>query len=398
MTSVPQVRAGRASTVFDRTLFDDDHAAYRESFRRFLTEEVVPHDAEWQAAGIVPKQVFRKASEKGFVAPAVPEEYGGAAAADFRFNVVLSEESCSPAAMGFGMGLTLHNNVALPYVLAAATDEQRARWLPGIASGDLLMALAMTEPGTGSDLAALSTRAVRSGDTYTVNGAKTFITNGVNADLIITAVRTGSEDRHRGISLLMIDGDTAGMQRGRNLDKLGMHAQDTAELFFDDVVVPVENLLGQEGEGFFQMTAHLAQERLSIAINAIASARLALELTLEYVKERRAFGRTIGSFQHSRFTLAEMRTELEIGQVFLDRCTQDHLDGALTPEHAAMAKWWCTELQGRVVDRCVQLHGGYGYMLEYPIAQLYADARVTRIFGGSTEIMKEIIGKADGLG
>jgi alkylation response protein AidB-like acyl-CoA dehydrogenase len=388
----------RRSNKFERTLFGEEHDALRESFRRFLDKEIAPFEEQWRRDGIVPREMYRRAGAAGFLAPAVPEEFGGAGVDDFRFNVVLTEESAKCTTMGFGAGIALHNNVALPYILAAATEEQRRRWLPGIASGDLLTALAMTEPGAGSDLAGITTRAVRTGDAYVVSGAKTFITNGINAELYITAVRTDPSQPHRGISLLMIDGDAPGFERGRNLEKLGMHSQDTAELFFDDVIVPVENLLGKEGEGFFQMTSHLAQERLSIAVSAIAQARAALELTLDYVRERQAFGRPIGTFQNSRFSIAEMRTELEIGQVFVDRCVMDHVAGGLSPEHAAMAKWWCTEMQGRVVDQCVQLHGGYGYMLEYPITQYYADARITRIFGGSTEIMKEIIGKAERLG
>jgi alkylation response protein AidB-like acyl-CoA dehydrogenase len=378
-------------------MFDDEHVAFRDSFRRFLEKWVVPHEAQWQRDGIVPRDIYRKAGAAGFLAPSVPEEYGGAGVDDFRFNVIMSEEGSRCTTMGVGAGIALHNNVALPYILAEADSEQRRRWLPGIVSGDLLLALAMSEPGAGSDLAAITTRAVRDGDEYVVNGAKTFITNGINAELYVTAVVTDRNAGHRGISLLVMEGDADGFVRGRNLEKLGMHSQDTAELFFDDVRVPVANLLGREGEGFFQMVRHLAQERLSIAVSAIAQTRAALDVTLQYVRDRKAFGRPIGSFQHSRFKLAEMRTELEIGQVFVDRCVQDHLAGDLTPEHAAMAKWWTSELQGRVVDACVQLHGGYGYMLEYPITQYYADARITRIFGGATEIMKEILAKAEGL-
>jgi len=381
-----------------RTLFDAQHDAFRESFGRFLDREVVPHVDGWERAGIVPRDLFRRAGSHGFLAMAVPEEYGGAGVDDFRPNAVVNEETQQrTGATGVTLGFTLHNDVALPYFLDHTTPEQRRRWLPGIASGDLLTAIAMTEPGMGSDLAGLPTRAVRRADHYVVSGAKTFITNGINADLYITAVRTDTAQRHAGISMLVIERDRPGFARGRNLEKLGLHSQDTAELFFDDVEVPVDNLLGGEGEGFAHMVTHLPQERLSIAVTAVAAASAALEWTLAYVKERRAFGQPIGTFQQPRQTLAELRTEVEIARVFLDRCIEAQCTGSLTAEQAAMAKWWCTELQGRVVDRCVQLHGGYGYMLEYPIARAYADARVTRIFGGATEIMKEIIGRADGL-
>jgi long-chain-acyl-CoA dehydrogenase len=296
-----------------------------------------------------------------------------------------------------GLGITLHNDICLPYFLRYGTDEQRARWLPGIASGELVTAIAMTEPGVGSDLASMSTTAVRDGDHYVVNGAKTFITNGINADLVITAVKTDPSQRHQGMSLLVLERGMTGFERGRNLDKIGMHAQDTAELSFTDVAVPVTNLLGTEGNGFLQLVSNLPQERLSIACTGIAAATQALAWTADYCRSRNAFGQPVGSFQNSRFVLAEMQTEIEIGQTFIDRCVLARNDGELTAEEAAMAKWWCTELQKRVVDRCVQLHGGYGYMREYPIARAYADARVTTIYGGTTEIMKEIIGRSMGF-
>jgi alkylation response protein AidB-like acyl-CoA dehydrogenase len=298
---------------------------------------------------------------------------------------------------GFGLGLTLHNDICLPYFLAYCDDEQKQRWLPGIASGELITAVAMTEPGIGSDLASMSTRAIRDGERYVVDGAKTFITNGINADLVITAVKTDPAQRHRGISLLVVESGTPGFGRGRNLEKLGLHAQDTAELHFAEADVPVANRLGEEGAGFGYLVANLAQERLSIAIAAVAAAAGALEWTLAYVKERQAFGQPIGAFQHSRFTLAEVKTEIDLGQVFLDRCVELLDEDRLSVEDAAEAKWWCTEMQGRVMDRCLQLHGGYGYMTEYPISRAYADARITRIYGGTTEIMKEIIGRSLGL-
>jgi alkylation response protein AidB-like acyl-CoA dehydrogenase len=285
----------------------------------------------------------------------------------------------------------------LPYFLAYCTDQQRARWLPGIADGSLITALAMTEPGIGSDLASMSASARREDGHYVVNGAKTFITNGINADLVIVAVKTDPSERHHGISLLVVERGMEGFERGRNLEKLGMHAQDTAELFFADVHVPAENLLGEEGSGFRQLVANLAQERLSIAIAGVAAAQAALDWTLDYVKQRAAFGQPIGSFQSARFALAEIKTEVELATAFVDQAVMALVRGELSAEDAAMAKWWCTELQGRVVDRCVQLHGGYGYMLEYPIARAYADARVTRIYGGTTEIMKEIVGRSLGV-
>jgi alkylation response protein AidB-like acyl-CoA dehydrogenase len=296
-----------------------------------------------------------------------------------------------------GLGLTLHNDICLPYFLHLTNDDQKHRWLPGICAGQLITAVAMTEPGIGSDLASIATTAIRDGDHYVVNGSKTFITNGINADLVITAVKTDPNQRHRGISLLVVERDTVGFERGRNLEKVGLHAQDTAELFFTDARVPAANLLGDEGDGFRQLVTNLPQERLSIAITAVAAAAFTFQRTLEYVKERTAFGQSIGSFQNSRFRLAEMATEIEIGQSFVDRCVLALNDRDLTAEEAAMAKWWCTELQGRVADTCVQLHGGYGYMMEYPVARAFTDARVTRIYGGTTEIMKEIVGRSLGV-
>jgi alkylation response protein AidB-like acyl-CoA dehydrogenase len=378
-------------------LFDDEHELFRESFRRFADKEMAPHHEEWERDGIMPRAVFAAAGSHGFLGMAIPTEYGGGGVDDFRYNLVIAEEIQRAGVNAAGLGLTLHNDICLPYFLRYCTDEQRARWLPGIASGELITAIAMTEPAIGSDLASMATTALRDGDHYVVNGAKTFITNGINADLVITAVKTDPSQRHTGMSLLVLERGMAGFERGRNLDKIGMHAQDTAELFFTDVDVPAGNLLGDEGEGFLQLVANLPQERLSIAATAVAAASQALAWTLDYCKERSAFGQPIGSFQNSRFALAEMRTEIELGQTFIDRCVLALNAGELTAEEAAMAKWWCTELQKRVVDRCVQLHGGYGYMREYPIARAYADARVTTIYGGTTEIMKEIIGRSLGV-
>jgi alkylation response protein AidB-like acyl-CoA dehydrogenase len=380
-----------------RTLFDDEHDQLRSSFRQFLDKEVVPNIAAWETAGLVDRELFRKAGAAGFLGFAAPAEHGGADSDDFRFNLVIGEEVQAVGAGGAGLGLTLHNDICLPYFLSLANDEQKARWLPGICSGELITAIAMTEPGIGSDLASMSTTAIRDGDAYVVNGSKTFITNGINADLVITAVKTDPSQKHRGISLVVLERGMEGFERGRNLEKLGLHSQDTAELFFTDVRVPVANLLGQEGGGFGHLVTNLPQERLSIAAAGVSAARAALGWTVEYCKERQAFGQPIGSFQNSKFVLAECTTEVEVAQAFVDQCVVALNGGELTAEEAAMAKWWCTELQKRVVDRCLQLHGGYGYMLEYPIARAYADARITTIYGGTTEIMKEIISRSLGF-
>jgi alkylation response protein AidB-like acyl-CoA dehydrogenase len=380
-----------------RTLFDDEHDLFRDSVRRFIAAEAAPHNERWERAGIVDRELFTAAGAHGFLGMAVPERYGGGGVDDFRYNLVIAEEVQSGGINAVGLGWTLHNDICLPYFLSLCTDEQKERWLPGICSGELITAIAMTEPGIGSDLASMTTTARRDGDDYVVNGSKTFITNGINADLVITAVKTDPTQRHRGMSLVVVERGMEGFERGRNLDKIGMHAQDTAELFFTDVRVPVANRLGDEGEGFRHLVTNLPQERLSIAATGVAAAKAVLDDTLGYVKERQAFGQPIGTFQNSRFRVAEMATEIEIAQSFIDRCVLALNDGELTAEEASMAKWWCTELQGRVADACVQLHGGYGYMTEYPVARAYADARITRIYGGTTEIMKEIIGRSLGL-
>ncbi len=383
-----------------RNLFEDVHEDFRASFRTFLEREVLGEEGrygEWEREGLIPREVFERAGRGGFMAMAAPERYGGAGAEDFRFNLVIGEE-CQRAGVGsFGLGITLHNDICLPYFLTYCNAEQRERWLGGIVSGELITAIAMTEPGIGSDLASMSTRAKREDDHFVVDGSKTFITNGINADLVITAVKTDPSQRHRGISLLVIERGMEGFERGRNLEKIGQHAQDTAELSFAEVRVPVENLLGEEGEGFRYLVSNLPQERLSIAAVAVAAAEAALGWTLAYVRERQAFGQSIGSFQASRFTLAEVRGEVDVARAYIDRCAQALDAGELTAEDAATAKWWCTDLQGRAIDRCLQLFGGYGYMSEYPIARAYADARVTRIYGGANEIMKEIVGRSLGL-
>jgi alkylation response protein AidB-like acyl-CoA dehydrogenase len=377
-----------------RTIYDGDHELFRDSARAFAERELVPHVEEWERAGIVPREVFTRAGEAGLLGMAVPEAFGGAGVEDFRFNAVITEAFTEAGVGSSGGSVGLHNDVCLPYLIHSTTDEQKARWLPGTVSGAIMTAIAMTEPGTGSDLAGIQTTAIREGDHYVLNGAKTFITNGINSDLVIVAAKTDPSQSHSGLSLLVVERGMEGFTRGRNLEKLGLHAQDTAELFFDDVRVPVANLLGAEGTGFFQLVDKLPQERLSISVGAVAASEVTLAQTISYVKERTAFGKPIASFQATRFALAEMQTEVEIARVFVDRQVEALNAGELTAEEAAMGKWWTTELQGRVVDRCLQLHGGYGYMMEYPVARAYADARVQRIYGGTNEIMKEIIGRS----
>ncbi len=380
-----------------RAIFDDDHEAFRESFRAFVAKEIAPHYLEWEAAGIAPREMYRSAGRYGFCGMSIPEQYGGGGSTDFRFNQVLGEELAAAGIGGAGLGLTLHNDITAPYFTEYCTDEQAARWLPGIASGELITAIAMTEPGTGSDLAGIATTAIRDGDEYLVSGSKTFITNGINADLVIVAAKTDPGERHGGLSLLVVERGMDGFERGRNLDKIGMHSQDTAELFFNEVRVPVANRLGDAGRGFRYLTANLAQERLSLAITGVASARAALAWTIEYVQERTAFGTSIGTFQNTKFELAEVATEIDVGQAYVDQCVLELNAGSLTAAKAAQAKYWCTDLQKRAADRCLQLFGGYGYMTEYPIARNFVDARVTSIYGGTNEVMKTIIAKSLGL-
>ena len=379
-----------------RTVFEPEHEMFRESARGFLEREILPNAQAWDEAGIVDKSMFRKAGAAGLLGMAIPEEYGGGGVDDFRYNAVIDEEFTASGASAAGMCVTLHNDVCLPYFIEYCNDEQRFRWFPGLVSGDLMTAIAMTEPATGSDLSGIGTTARRDGEAYVVNGSKTFITNGINADLVIVVTRT-SDDPHAGLTLLVIEDGMEGFERGRNLDKMGLHAQDTAELFFNDVEVPVANRLGDEGMAFFQLVNNLPQERLSIAVGAVAGAEAALEISLAYAKERTAFGRPVGTFQHNRFQLAEARTEVDLGRVFVDRLLEEHAAGRLTIEQAAEAKWWTTEMLRRVVDMGVQMHGGYGYMMEYPIAKAFLDARVQTIYGGTTEIMKDIIGKGMGV-
>jgi alkylation response protein AidB-like acyl-CoA dehydrogenase len=380
-----------------RTLFTEEHHLFRDSFKHFLEKEVVPYYEQWEKDGIVSREMWLKAGQQGFLGLAVPEAYGGAGVDDFRYSAIMAEESARAGVVSAGMVIGLHNDIILPYFIAYANEDQKQRWLPGMCSGELITAIAMTEPDTGSDLAAIRTTAERRGDYYILNGQKTFISNGIISDVVIVVAKTDPALRHKGISLLVVGRDMEGFKRGRKLDKVGLKAQDTAELSFEDVKVPVTNLLGEEGKGFSYLMRQLAQERLSVGVSAVAACETALEITLEYCKERTAFGQPIGSFQNSRFKLAEMKTEIEIARVFVDRCIEELNDGNLTPETAAMAKWWTSDLQKRVVDQCVQLHGGYGYMLEYPIARAYLDARVQSIYAGTNEIMKEIIGRSMGI-
>jgi len=398
MTLAPsqQVSPERKS-VMRRKHFEADHLAFGEAFRTFIGKEMLPDYLNWEKQGLAPRELFTAAGHNGFLGMQIPEQYGGGGVADYRFNQVMGEEVMLAGVGGAGLGLTLHTDICLPYFLRYCTAEQKQRWLPGIASGELITAVAMTEPGAGSDLAGIRTTAVSGDDGLIVNGSKTFITNGINADLVITAVRT-SPDRHRGLSLVIVERGMPGFERGRNLEKLGLHSQDTSELSFTDVQVPSANILGEVGQGFGYLVSNLPQERMSIAVAAVAGARAALNWTTAYVRERKAFGGSIGSLQNSRFVLAEVATEVDVAQAYVDRCVDALNEGDLSSEDAAKAKWWCSELQGRALDRCLQLHGGYGYMLEYPIARAYADARVTRIYGGATEIMKEIIGRSLQLG
>ena len=378
-----------------RTLFESEHDAFRDTCRAFCEKEIAPHHAEWEQQGIVPRELWAKAGQVGLLGFMMPEAYGGAGVEDFRFNAVLSEELVRIGANG--PGFPLHNDIVGPYLLDLTTDEQKSRWLPGFCDGSLISAIAMTEPAAGSDLQGIGTTARRQGDHFVLNGQKTFISNGINADLVVVVAKTDPDAGYQGISLLVVERGMPGFERGRNLDKIGLKAQDTAELFFDDVQVPVENLIGDEGGGFVHLMEKLPQERLCIAVSAAAACEAIIRLTMEYVGERTAFGRKIGSFQHSRFTLAELVTETDIARVYVDRCIEELVAGRLSVPDAAKAKWWTTELQKKVADSCLQLFGGYGYMREYPISRAWVDTRVQTIYGGTTEVMKEIIGRTLGL-
>lgn len=380
-----------------RELFTEDHEAFRALARDFVEKEVVPQYPEWEKAGRMPRDVFKQMGALGMLGMAIPEEYGGAGIDDYRYNVVLQEEAARALVTLSTVRTQLE--VILPYFLHYANSEQRQRWFPGLAAGTLLTAVAMTEPGTGSDLAGVRTTAVRDGDHYIVNGAKTFITGGIQADLVVVVARTSTdpENRRKGLSLIVVEDGMPGFERGRELEKMGCKVQDTAELSFTDVRVPAANLLGEEGEAFSYLGHNLAQERLTVAVGSVAQARSALHATIDYVKSRKAFGTPVASFQNTKFELAAVSTEIEAAQTMLDRAVLDHVDGVLSREDAARVKLFCTEMQARAVDRCLQLFGGYGYMMEYPIARLYNDARVARIYAGTSEVMKVIIAKSLGL-
>ncbi len=378
-----------------RDIFEAEHEDFRATVRSFMEKEVSPHHEEWEKDGVVSREVWRKAGESGLLCFDVPEEYDGPGIKDFRFNQILSEEQTRAGASG--PGFSVHTDIIVPYLIELGTEEQKQRWLPGCVSGETITAIAMTEPGAGSDLQGVRTTAVDKGDHYVLNGSKTFISNGILSDLVIVVARTDPEAGHKGISLVVVERGMKGFERGRNLDKVGLKAQDTAELFFDDVEVPKENLLGEEGQGFIYLMMNLPQERLAIAMQAAAACDGLAQMCLEYARTREAFGRPIGKFQHNRFLIAEMATEARIAQVFVDDCIRKHLDGALDATLASMAKWWTTELQNKLAGQAVQLHGGYGYMMEYPVARAFIDSRISTIYGGTTEVQKEIIGRSLGL-
>lgn len=378
-----------------RLAFEAEHEQLRETARQFIEKECRPHAEKWEAQRLVDREAYLAAGKYGLIGFNMPEKFGGGGSDDFRFNAVVVEELAKygPASPG----LSLHNDIVGPYFKDLGTEEQLERWMPGYVTGELIGAIAMTEPGAGSDLAGIKTTAVPDGEDWILNGSKTFISAGINSDLVIVVARTDPEAGHKGISLLVVERGMEGFSRGRKLDKMGLHAADTAELHFSDVRVPGKNLLGTPGRGFYHLMANLPSERLSIAVAAIAGARQTWSDTLQYVKDRKAFGQSIGTFQHNRFLMAEMDTELEIAEQYIDRCLRAAVDGELSAVQASKAKWWCTELGKKVVDNCVQLHGGYGYMNEYKVARDYVDVRIQTIFGGTTEIMKEIIGRDLGL-
>jgi len=374
----------------------DEHVMFRKSLRKYLDKEAVPQYEKWEEDRLIPKSFWKKLADMGYLCPQVEEDYGGLGL-DFRYAVIIGEELERVGASLTGVGL--HNDIVVPYIETYGSIEQKERWLPGCISGDHITAIAMTEPGAGSDLAAIQTTAVRKGNHYIVNGSKTFITNGINADLILVVVKTDTqvEPRHRGISLLMIEEGMPGFTRGRKLNKLGMHAQDTAELFFEDCQVPVENLIGEEGKGFTYLMEKLQQERLMVAISSQTASEDMLEMTLEYVKSRKAFGKSISDFQNTQFKLVEMATEVEIGHSFLESLIEDHMAGKDIVSKVSMAKYWLTETSKKISGECLQLHGGYGYMEEYKIARRYRDIPVASIYAGSNEIMKVIVAKKMGL-
>jgi acyl-CoA dehydrogenase len=382
--------------VIPRTLFSPEHEDFRASFRKFLDKEVIPHHEAWEERGYVDREVWLKAGANGFLCPSMPEQYGGSGA-DRLYSMVMMEETAK--ARTSGLGFSLHSEIVAPYILKYGSDEQKSKFLPRMAKGEIITAIAMSEPGVGSDLQAVKTTAVKDGEgCYTVNGAKTFITNGWNADLVIVVAKTNPALGAKGTSLILVERGMAGFDKGKRLKKLGLKAQDTAELFFDNVKVPEANLLGAEGQGFVYLMQELPWERMQIAIGSVASAQQAIEETLAYVRERKVFGNAVASFQNTRFKLAEMQTQVQMARVFVDHCMALLMKGELDAPTASMAKLGCSEMAGKVIDECLQLHGGYGFMWEYPIARAYADTRVSRIYGGTSEIMKEVIARSMGLG
>jgi alkylation response protein AidB-like acyl-CoA dehydrogenase len=376
--------------------YTSEHHQFRELVRDFVQQTVVPNHENWERDGQWDRSLFLEAGKLGLLGFSVPEHLGGPGVKDFRYNAIVIDELQRAGAAAESIAFTLQNDIVLPYLTDLTTPEQQQRWLPGVVTGETVLGIAMTEPGAGSDLAGIRTSAVRDGDCYVVNGAKTFISNGQSGDLFVIAVRT-SPDRHKGLSLLVVDAGTPGFSRGRNLDKIGLHAQDTSELMFTDMRVPVANLLEQEGNGFYQLVGNLPQERLALGVGAVAAAEAVLAETLDYVRGRKAFGSPIAGFQHSQFVLAELATEIDIARTFLDDCLAEHLTGDLTAARAAKLKWWTTDLQVRTADRCLQLHGGYGYMREYAVSRAFVDARIQTIYGGTNEIMKTIIAKDLGI-
>ena len=375
------------------SIYDKQHRLFRESFRSWVANEISPRLAEFEKAGLVDREVFAEAGKHGFVGMAIDEAYGGSGANDYRFNAVLAEEAAYAGLGGCGTGFGLHNDIVTPYFIEYCNAEQANRWMPGIASGQLITAIAMTEPGTGSDLASVKAHAVLDGDEWVLNGAKTFITNGINSDLVIVVCRTRAEAGSDSLSLLVVERGMEGFERGRKLEKIGLRSSDTAELFFNDVRVPSANLLGEEGKGFEYLGFNLAPERMWVAVTGLAAAEAALNWTVDYVKERSAFGQPIASFQNTKFVLADVSTEIEVTRPFIEQCILKLNERKLTPAQAARAKLWGSELQNRVIDKCLQLFGGYGYMAEFPIGQAYVDARISPIYAGTNEIMKTIISK-----
>jgi len=374
-----------------RTVFSPEHEAFRDQVRRFVEREIAPKHAQWEKDGKVSREAWTKAGSAGLLCASVPEQYGGPGAG-FLYSAIVIEELARVGATG--PGFALHSEIVTPYLLHHGTEAQKRHWLPRMVTGETIAAVAMTEPGAGSDLQGIKTTAIRQGDDYVINGQKVFITNGQNADLVVVVAKTDPSQGAKGMSLILVERGRAGFTRGRNLDKVGWHAQDTSELFFDNVRVPVSNLLGEEGRGFVYLVQELAQERLVASLRNVATIEAVLNDTIAYTRERQAFGKSIQSFQNTKFKLAEMKTLATVSRVFLDRCLELHVRGELDAVDAAMQKLWSSELLGKVVDECVQLHGGYGYMWEFPVARAFADARMTRIAGGTSEIMKEIIGRA----